>query len=95
MMASHDTMKAGTTVQPLGLCRRGFRGTLVSVSPVATQGGFDPEELERRLLELGFIEGATVQILHEGPFGRDPIAIRVNDTTVALRRHEAMAILAQ
>ena len=26
-------------------------------------------------------------------FGRDPIAVRVNNTTVALRRREAMAIL--
>ena len=48
-------------------------------------------ELERRLLELGFVEGAHVEILHEGPLGRDPIAVRVNDTTIALRRREAMA----
>jgi ferrous iron transport protein A len=95
MMASPEKIEAAVSALPLGTCRRGFRGTLVSVSPVATQGGFDPEELERRLLELGFIEGASVHILHEGPFGRDPIAVRVNDTTVALRRHEAMAILAE
>ena len=50
-------------------------------------------ELERRLIELGFTEGATIEILHEGAFGRDPIAVRVNDATVALRRREAMAIL--
>lgn len=49
-------------------------------------------ELERRLLELGFVEGATVEILHEGPVGRDPIAVRVNNTTIALRRREAMTI---
>ena len=34
-----------------------------------------------------------IEILHEGAFGRDPIAIRVNDATIALRRREAMAIL--
>jgi ferrous iron transport protein A len=49
--------------------------------------------MERRLIELGFTEGATVEVLHEGFFGRDPIAVRVNDATVALRRREAMAIL--
>ena len=38
-------------------------------------------------------EGAQVEILHEGPLGRDPIAVRVNDTTIALRRREAMAVL--
>ena len=47
----------------------------------------------RLLLELGFVEGAEVEVLHEGPLGRDPIAVRVNDTTVALRRREAMAII--
>ncbi|WP_078604400.1 FeoA family protein [Thioclava sediminum] len=80
---------------PLGQCRRGFRGTLVSVCPLAGNDGYDADELELRLLELGFIEGASVHILHEGPFGHDPIAVRVNDTTVALRRAEAMAILAE
>jgi ferrous iron transport protein A len=44
-------------------------------------------------IELGFTEGASVEILHEGIFGRDPIAVRVNGATVALRRREAMAIL--
>ena len=50
-------------------------------------------ELERRLIELGFVEGAKVELLHEGLFGGDPIAVRVADTTIALRRREAMAIL--
>ena len=55
--------------------------------------GLTAMELERRLLELGFVEGAEVEVLHEGPLGGDPIAVRVNDTTIALRRREAMAIL--
>jgi ferrous iron transport protein A len=50
-------------------------------------------EIERRLLEFGIVEGASVQILHEGPIGRDPIAVRVNGTTIALRRREAMAVM--
>jgi ferrous iron transport protein A len=45
------------------------------------------------LIELGFVEGASVEILHEGAIGRDPIAVRVDSATVALRRREAMAIL--
>jgi len=52
-------------------------------------------ELERRLIELGFVEGARVEILHEGLFGRDPIAVRVNEATVALRRREAASILVE
>src|SRR3954454_6317784 len=39
-----------------------------------------------RLRHFGFDEGVTVQPLHLGPFGRDPIAIRVGRMTVALRR---------
>jgi len=31
-------------------------------------------------------------VLHEGLFGRDPIAVRVNEATVALRRSEAASI---
>lgn len=42
---------------------------------------------------MGFVEGASVEILHEGVFGRDPIAVRVDNATVAIRRREAMAIL--
>jgi Fe2+ transport system protein FeoA len=44
---------------------------------------------EQRLLELGFLEGSTVELLHEAPFGGDPIAVRVRGATIALRRSEA------
>jgi ferrous iron transport protein A len=50
-------------------------------------------ELERRLLEIGFVEGAEVEILHEGMIGRDPIGVRLDDMRVALRRREADAVL--
>lgn len=55
-------------------------------------GGIPGGELERRLIEIGFVEGATVEVMHEGFLGRDPIAVRVNDHVVALRRREANAI---
>ena len=54
--------------------------------------GLSAAELERRLLEIGFLEGAAVEVLHEGPLGRDPIAVRLNGTRVALRRRESMAV---
>ena len=41
---------------------------------------------------MGFVEGARVEVLHEGLFGRDPIAVRLDDTRVALRRREANAV---
>ena len=79
---------------PLGLARRGFRGRITSVRVEAGAHGLPPLELERRLLELGFVEDATVEVLHEGPLGHDPIAVRLNGTTIALRRREAMAVYA-
>ena len=45
-----------------------------------------------RLRQFGFDEGVTVEPLHLGPFGRDPIAIRVGRMTVAIRRKHAGAI---
>ena len=78
---------------PLGLAQRGFRGQIEAIEVGVDDSGLAAAEIERRLLELGFVEGATVEILHEGPVGRDPIAVRVNDCTIALRRREAMAIL--
>jgi ferrous iron transport protein A len=77
---------------PLGLAQRGFRGHIEAIA-VSADSSVPPAELERRLLELGFVEGAFVEVLHVGPVGRDPIAVRVNGTTIALRRREAMAIL--
>ncbi len=46
----------------------------------------------RRLQEFGVDEGISVQMLHHGPLGRDPIALRVGRMTIALRRSQAMAI---
>jgi ferrous iron transport protein A len=77
----------------LGLARRGFRGRIAAIEVSPSTTDLAPAELERRLVELGFTEGAEVEILHEGLFGRDPIAVRVDGATVAIRRREAMAIL--
>lgn len=46
----------------------------------------------RRLLELGFVEGETIRIVAESFPRRDPIAVRIGNTTFALRRHEAALI---
>lgn len=77
----------------LGLAQRGFRGRIIGIAVQPGASDLPTGELEQRLVELGFTEGARVEILHEGLIGRDPIAVRVNDTTIAIRRREAMAIL--
>lgn len=45
-----------------------------------------------RLRQFGFDEGVVVEPLHSGPFGRDPLAVRVGRMTVAIRRSHARAI---
>ena len=45
-----------------------------------------------RLRHFGFDDGVIVEALHLGPFGRDPIAIRVGRMTVAIRRAHARAV---
>ena len=46
----------------------------------------------RRLRELGFDEGAAVEVLHRARFGSGPVACRIGRMTVALRRTVAAAI---
>jgi Fe2+ transport system protein A len=63
---------------------------------VASIGWADLGQSEAsRLQNFGFDEGVTVEPLHLGPFGRDPIAIRVGRMTVAIRRKHAGAIHVQ
>jgi ferrous iron transport protein A len=85
---------AVATQSPLSAGRKGFAGVIVAVRAEAqASGGLAAAEIERRLLEMGFVEGAPVEILHEGFLGRDPIAVKLADRTVALRRREARAVI--
>ena len=78
---------------PLGLAPLGYAGTIRHVAAGEARSALGGAELESRLIELGFVEGAKVEILHEGILGRDPIAVRVDNVTIAIRRREAMAII--
>ena len=77
---------------PLGLARRGYSGVIQHLATSQAGSALSDAELESRLIELGFVEGARVEVLHEGIVGRDPIAVRVENVTIAVRRREAMAI---
>ncbi len=93
VFAGPDGSASSSDVTSLGSRRRGFAGVVVGLGVTAIPGGLDGAELERRLLEIGFVEGARVEILHEGAIGRDPIAVRLDDMRVALRRREAEAVM--
>ena len=78
---------------PLGLAKRGYAGVIQHLAAGDAGSALGDVELESRLIELGFVEGARVEVLHEGLVGRDPIAVRVDNITIAVRRREAMAII--
>lgn len=94
--AASEAGDAADEVIGLGHCHPGMSGRVVGVGSRATgseeQTAFSVE-LERRLLEMGFVEGARIEVLHEGFIGRDPIAVRVDDMRVAIRRNEANSVM--
>ncbi len=71
----------------LGHLNPGMKAVITRVGRLS-----EVEEFTERLLEMGFLEGAQVEVVHQAPFGGDPIAVRVRGTLIALRRNEANAI---
>jgi ferrous iron transport protein A len=71
---------------PLSRAAMGATVVICKVMTGMPEGGGD---VGLRLLELGFIEGETVRIIAHGFPGREPIAVRIGNTTFALRRFEA------
>jgi ferrous iron transport protein A len=81
----------------LSVARPGDRGVIVDVRAESHPGdhGVDVNELQRRLLEFGFVEGARIEVLHEGAIWRDPIAVRLDDMRIGLRRRDAEDVWVQ
>ncbi len=67
----------------LGELRKGESATIVRVAEAAEAN------LTRRMLEMGLLEGSRVELVHEAPFGGDPVAVRSRGALIALRRLEA------
>jgi len=51
------------------------------------------DDLVTRLREIGFAEGDSVEALHFGLFGRNPLSVRLNGALIAMRKAEADAVL--
>jgi ferrous iron transport protein A len=67
-------------------------GTPATVTQVVAQSADLSADLLRRLGELGFLPGEPVQALRRGPGGREPLAVLVGETMLALRLSEARCI---
>jgi ferrous iron transport protein A len=76
-MITLDTLAAGRS------------GTVIHLAPTDRDAGAD---VSRRLMELGFVPGERIRMLKRGLPGGDPLAVRVGESTFALRRFEAALI---
>jgi ferrous iron transport protein A len=78
----------------LATLRKGARGVVADVREDAQSLGDETHStVSRRLLELGFVPGETIEVVEEVWPGGDPIAVRLGSTTFALRRREAGAVM--
>jgi ferrous iron transport protein A len=64
----------------------GEKGNVIKITALNLEG-----VMRRRLLDLGFVAGALVEVVRKSPLG-DPIAFRVSQTTIALRKEESSQI---
>jgi ferrous iron transport protein A len=80
----------------LATLHKGARGVVVDVRDDAQSLGDEAQStVSRRLLELGFVPGECFEVVEEIWPGGDPIAVRLGNTTFALRRREASAVMVE
>jgi ferrous iron transport protein A len=80
----------------LATLRKGARAVVVDVRDDAQSLGDEAQStVSRRLLELGFVPGEALEVIEEIWPGADPMAIRLGNTTFALRRREALAVMVE
>ena len=67
-------------------------GTTARVVSVAASDSSTPDDMGRRLAELGFLPGEAVRVIARGLMARAPIAVRIGTGTFALRLFEAACV---
>jgi ferrous iron transport protein A len=76
----------------LDALKAGQSATVIHLAPASSQpGGAD---VPRRLMELGFVPGERIRMLKRSLPG-GPLAVKVGQSTFALRRFEAALISIQ
>lgn len=76
-------------LQHLGLLKK---GDCAVVAGLAHTQCAEQLAMKTRLQELGFVPGEKIRVVAESFPRRDPIAVKLGNTTFALRRHEAALI---
>lgn len=85
---------------PLTTLARNATGTVAGVrlasADTAAGSSADDERMALRLMEIGFVQGASLRVIAFGQPGDDPIGVRVGGrggvSTFALRRLEASCV---
>ena len=87
----HNYLEVAMTLSPalptLDSLKAGQSATVVHLAPGAQEGGVD---VQRRLMELGFVPGERIRVLKRVLGG--PLAVKVGESTFALRRFEAALV---
>jgi ferrous iron transport protein A len=84
-------MTLAPTLTTLDSLKAGQSATVIHLAPSAQHGGAD---VARRLMELGFVPGERIRMLKRG-FAKGPLAVKVGQSTFALRRFEAALVSIQ
>jgi len=91
-------MTLAPTLTTLDALKAGQSATVIHLAPDAHgSAGSGPDrsgDIQRRLMELGFVPGERIRMLKGGLPG-GPLAIKVGQSTFALRRFEAALISVQ
>lgn len=80
-------MTQAPSLLTLNSLKAGQSATVIHLAPHAQQGGID---VQRRLMELGFVPGERIRVLKRVMKG--PLAVKVGESTFALRPFEAALI---
>jgi ferrous iron transport protein A len=86
-------MTLAPTLTTLDSLKAGQSATVIHLAPGNPVHG-DGADVSRRLMELGFVPGERIRMLKRGLPG-GPVAVKVGQSTFALRRFEAALISIQ
>jgi len=86
-------MTLAPTLTTLDALKAGQHATVIHLAPSA-RGAGEGGDVSRRLMELGFVPGERIRMLKRGLPG-GPLAVKVGQSTFALRRFEAALISIQ
>lgn len=94
---SPEPTSASPRVLSLARLRKGERGHISGIatdaSATITIGDGAHSTIARRLIELGFVPGESVEVIRRVWPGGDPLAVRIGASVFALRQREAQAVM--